>query len=186
MALSLVKGTKQVKMGFKYAIAQNIEKENTPLTDGLQNLFQKRILCDAELVCANDKIPCHKSVLAAKSPQFADVFAKDEPSAQRTEVRLYDSSSEACRLLLAYMYDLDTPYTPSNQQVNLEVLQMADTFGLPHLREVCAAFMAKELSTDTVIETICATQKYGLIQLRETILGQLTENKKALRDVAMA
>merc|ERR1719240_1631542 len=128
MALSLVKGTKQVKMGFKYAIAQNIEKENTPLTDGLQNLFQKRILCDAELVCAGDKIPCHKTVLAAKSPQFAEVFAKDEPSATRTEVRLYDSSPEACKLLLAYMYDMDAPYDPTSAQVNLEVLQLADTF----------------------------------------------------------
>merc|ERR1719240_248989 len=152
MALSLVKGTKQVKMGFKYAIAQNIEKENTPLTDGLRHLYEKRILCDAELVCAGGKMPCHKAVLAAKSPQFAEVFAKDEPSAQRTEVRLYDSSEESCRLLLAYMYDMDNQYKPSSAQVNLEVLQLADTFGLPHLRETCAAFMAKELNTDTLID----------------------------------
>merc|ERR1719355_54001 len=71
-------------------------------------------------------------------------------------------------------------------QINIEVLQLADTFGLPHLRETCAAHMARELNSDNVIDTICAAAKHNLKHLREKIIGQLTGNKKALQDIAAA
>merc|ERR1719235_2387820 len=81
---------------------------------------------------------------------------------------------------------MNAPYEPKSTSVNIEVLRLADTFGLPHLRETCAAHRAKELNTDNVIETICAAAKYGLTKLREKILGQLTGNNKALQDIASA
>lgn len=183
MAIALHSKSKCVKMGFKYPVQASTQPR---LADGMRELYKQRVLCDAELVSCSDRFPCHKVVLAAKSPKFAEVFVRDAETATRTEVRVYDASPEAVSLLLNYMYESEAEYEPRSQQVNLEVLQLADSFDLPHLKEVCASFMAKEVTTETVIETICACVKYGLAKLRERLLAQLTGNKKALQDLASA
>merc|ERR1719161_198548 len=101
-------------MGFKYTVSSHMEV--TALPAALRGLLKNRILCDAELVSSSDKLPCHKVVLAAKSKEFADVFANDEPMSdgRRAEIRLYDASPEACKLLLDYMYEVEEPYKPMN------------------------------------------------------------------------
>merc|ERR1712007_413346 len=74
-------------------------------------------------------------------------------------------------------------YNPRTQEINKDVLRLAQNFRLPGLTERAAHWLAKDLTTGNVVERLTICEDFGLNDLREKILEQLTYNKKALAEV---
>jgi len=88
--------------------------------------------------------------------------------------------------MLNYIYqvsDVDT-YQPESQDINKDVLRLAQNFHLPGLAELATRWMAQNLTTSNVVECLTTCEEFGLDELRGKILAQLTMNKKALFEVA--
>merc|ERR1719362_281738 len=90
--------------------------------------------------------------------------------------------------MLDFLYRMDTEalgdYNPRTQDINKDVLRLAQTFQLPGLTERATRFLARDLTTGNVVERLTICEDFGLHQLREKILEQLTFNKRALAEVA--
>merc|ERR1719197_2352381 len=91
--------------------------------------------------------------------------------------------------MLDYFYEIgyagshESTYTPASQAINADVLRLAQKYELPALRARATLFMTKELSTHNAVERLAICDEFGLTELRERILEQLTANKKALAEV---
>jgi len=155
---------------------------------GMRKFFQQREFCDAILVCEEQEFHVHKCVLAAKSEVFRTLL-KDT-----NEIRFSDiANPEAVRWMLDYFYEIGYGvsneaasaglYTPASQAINADVLRLAQKYELPALRARATLFMTKELSTHNAVERLAICDEFGLTELRERILEQLTANKKALAEV---
>lgn len=160
------------------------------LSTGLQELFRKGILTDVVLVCAQQHFPAHSVVLAAQSRVFKEGLAA-QPSPgpnMRNEVRLEIANPEAVKLMLNYLYNLDTDdlalFNPRTQEINRDVLQLARQFELPGLTELAMHWLGKDLTTGNLVERLSICDEFGLSELSEKILEQLTYNKAALHEVA--
>ncbi|CAE7552883.1 ARIA [Symbiodinium sp. CCMP2456] len=142
-------------------------------------------------VCADRTFYAHRIVLAAESEVFKSGLASvsKELIDGRQEIRLAEiSNPEAVKFMLDYMYQTDASvwedYNPRTQEINKDVLRLAQTFRLPGLTERAMHWLAKDLTTGNVVEVLTICEDFGLSQLGERILEQLTQNKKALAEVA--
>merc|ERR1712046_287951 len=75
-------------------------------------------------------------------------------------------------------------FNPRTQAVNQDVLQLAAQYELPGLTQQAMHWLSKDLTTGNVVERLQICEEFGLTELREKILEQLTYNKAALSEVA--
>jgi hypothetical protein len=166
------------------------------LADVIRSLYQKEEFCDANLVCGEKSFPCHKAVLVAKSQIFKEGLAQASPpagevAAARQEIRLVEvNNPEAVRFMLDYMYEMDAAvwkdYNPATQEINKDVLRLAQRFQLPGLTQRAMHWLSKDITTGNVIERLAICSEFGLDTLRGKIIEQLTTNRHALQEVAHA
>jgi len=165
----------------------------------LRELYRRGELTDVTLVCAEKSFGAHKVVLASESEVFrrglaaagAEAAAQGAAgeAAARQEVRLTDiSNPEAVKFMLDYMYQVDAAvwedYNPRTQEINKDVLRLAQHFKLPRLTERAMHWLSKDLTTGNVVERLSICEDFGLAKLREKILEQLTFNRRALAEIA--
>lgn len=161
--------------------AQNVDH----LGEGLRELYRRGDLTDVSLHCADQSFKAHQAVLAAQSEVLKEALREGG----KQEVRLADiANPEAVRFMLDFIYQMDTAvwddYSPQTQEINKDVLRLAENFRLPRLTERAMHFVGKEITTGNVVERLKICEDFGLVTLREKILEQLTYNKRALGEVA--
>jgi len=55
---------------------------NNLLLDGFNALRSQNLLCDVTLIAGNSRFPVHRSLLAACSPYFKEMFTKDNQAGE--------------------------------------------------------------------------------------------------------
>merc|ERR1712046_23009 len=156
----------------------------------MKDLYRSGTLTDIDLVCCEKKYAAHCVVLAAQSPIFRQqIQILPQTAGGRPELRLQDiHNPEAVKFMIDYLYEMDdsewAEYNPRTQDINKDVLTLARSFQLPGLTERAVRWLAKDLTTGNVVERLSICDEYGLGDLREKILEQLTLNRQALAEVA--
>merc|ERR1719359_1256191 len=94
------------------------------------------------------------------------------------EVRLVEvTNPEAVKLMLDHIYQIeDEEYNPKSQEINKDVLKLAQNFKLHGLQELATRYLSQELSTGNVVERLTICEDFAL--------EELTFNKQALAEVA--
>lgn len=186
-------GAKPVSLTVKLPAIKATEGDR--LGNGLRELYRRGEFADVSLICADRTFAAHRVVLSAQSEVFKQGLSANPaptPAAQvgtRQEVRLADvANPEAVKFMLDYIYQLDdsewADYNPRTQEINKDVLRLAQNFKLPGLTERATHWLAKDLTTGNVVERLTICEDFGLSDLRERILAQLTNNRRALAEVA--
>eukprot|EP00418_Pyrodinium_bahamense_P014612 CAMPEP_0179119384 /NCGR_PEP_ID=MMETSP0796-20121207/56196_1 /TAXON_ID=73915 /ORGANISM="Pyrodinium bahamense, Strain pbaha01" /LENGTH=232 /DNA_ID=CAMNT_0020817881 /DNA_START=42 /DNA_END=740 /DNA_ORIENTATION=+ len=162
------------------------------LGESLRELYRRGEFTDVALICAEQTFRAHRAVLASESEVFKEGLAAATAQAggsTQHEVRLTDiSNPEAVKFMLDYMYHMDAAvwedYNPRTQEINKDVLRLAQHFRLPGLTDRATQWLAKDITTGNVVERLSICEDFGLSKLREKILEQLTLNRKALAEIA--
>mmetsp|Transcript_60561 Transcript_60561/g.131248 ORF Transcript_60561/g.131248 Transcript_60561/m.131248 type:complete len:234 (+) Transcript_60561:69-770(+) len=182
-------GSKPVSLAVKLPAMKKQSEDH--LAQGLRDLYRRGEFTDVALVCANRTFCAHRVVLAAESEVFKRglVDMPKEGPESKQEVRLADiSNPEAVKFMLDFMYQMDAAiwedYNPRTQEINKDVLRLAQNFQLPGLTERAAHWLSKDITTGNVVERLTICEDFHLEVLRERILEQLTRNKAALAEVA--
>merc|ERR1719369_1529586 len=105
------------------------------------------------------------------------------------EIRIADiANPEAVKFMLDFMYETSSDewedYNPRTQEINKDVLRLAQNFRLPGLTERAMHWLARDITTGNAVERLTICEDFGLAVLKEKILEQLTFNKQALAEAA--
>jgi len=161
---------------------------NDSLATGLQELYRKGELADVVLLCSEQRFLAHRVVLASQSRCFREGLTLQPVEACRHEIRLEVSNPEAVKIMLDFLYMLDdkewATFNPRTQAINRDVLQLAQQLELPGLTRQAMHWLSKDLDTGNVVERLSICDEFGLSELKDKILEQLTYNKMALSEVA--
>merc|ERR1719482_1289208 len=156
--------------------------------NGIREIYLKNQFADVTLISGEDKdkFSAHKLVLAAKSEVLLEMFSQDKADEQLSncEIRLYETCPGAVKAFLDFVY-LDE-YNPKTEEINKDVLKLANQFKMPELTEKCAEILAKDITTTNVVDVLGLCEEFQLDRLREKIMQQLTSNRKVLNDVAQS
>lgn len=168
-----------------------------PLGEGLRDFYRRGDFTDVVLLCADQAFRAHRAVLAAKSQVFRAGFLPGQGAGSTgregagekalEEVRIAEvANPEAVKIMLDYLYEVDDPDPAGsgNPEINKDVLRLAQNFQMPGLAERAARWLTRDLTTGNVVERLAICEEFGLSDLHEKILEQLTFNKRALSDVS--
>ncbi|GIY69858.1 TD and POZ domain-containing protein 3 [Caerostris darwini] len=113
---------------------------------------------DVNLKCGSVTVPAHKSILAARSPVFAAMFATEMRENLTNVVDITDLDVSALRNMLTFMY--------SGRIENLtaasagDLLFAADKYQLQGLKTMCSDFLKSKLSLQNVLMILAAGDLY--------------------------
>lgn len=159
------------------------------IIQGLRLLLDRSELCDVVLIAGGQSLLAHRAVLAAVSSSFHECLTQlgsSEGSNPESLVLKLDDIShpEAVRSMLDCIYGpsggSSTEYNPSSEEANRDVLRLAQRFQISQLQEDASRWLARGLSTANVLDRLVACEEFGLTEVREKILEQLTANPEAL------
>jgi len=158
------------------------------LSTGLQELYRKGEFTDVVLMCAEQRFLAHRVVLASRSRCLKEGLASAPTPGMRHEIRLDVANPEAVKIMLDYLYMIDEKdwalFNPRTQAINREVLQLAKQFELTGLTQQAMHWLSEDLTTGNVVERLSICDEFGLCELSDKILQQLTLNREALAEVA--
>merc|ERR1711920_453642 len=110
-------------------------------------------------------------------------------AAKPMEIVLDDiAHPEAVRAMLdcVYGHGMGVPlkYNPSTDDVNRDVLRLAQRFQIIPLQDQASQWLASGLTTANLLDRLMACEQFGLTDVRNNILEQLIANPDALFVVA--
>lgn len=122
----------------------------TEVGKDLKNLFKNSSNSDIKVVVGTQIVPCHKIILASRSPWFkSKVFTTNEITMEKK------FSEEDSLLTLEYIYTGKVKVTQKNWET---ILKVSDFYGVSGLRRSCFDFMIKSLNKNTVLEVLHKAQ----------------------------
>jgi len=166
------------------------------IVGGLRLLLEKSELCDIILIAGGQSFLAHRAVLAAVSASFHECLMHVGSSegtsglaggtdSQSLVLKLDDiCHPEAVQAMLDCIYGpcagAPLEYNPSTEDANRDVLRLAQRFQVSQLEDQASQWLIKGLSTANVLERLVTCEEFGLVEVREKILEQLTQNPEAL------
>ena len=122
---------------------------------GLDELRDRKLLCDVHLVVEGAKFPAH--VLAAASPYFQAMFTGGFKENQMNEITLNDTSSVGLKCVLDAIYTAKLSLSAENV---CDILPLASQLQLNQIVEHCGRFLSRNITTQTCLGFLSTAEKY--------------------------
>ena len=126
---------------------------------GLDDLRDRKLLCDVHLVAEGAKFPAHRVVLAAASPYFQAMFTGGFKENQMSEITLNDTSSEGLKCVLDAVYTGELSLSVENV---CDVIPLANQLQLNEIVEHCGIFLTENISIHSCLSFLSIAEKYDL------------------------
>ena len=131
------------------------------------NSFRKsQTFCDVFLIVDNCRLPAHKVVLAASSPVFKASFTSELTAGDEFKVDLpeFIPETKIIEELLNYVYTGEAEISEENAD---ELLEIADYFDIPSLKQTCAEFLMINLKPSNCLAIQIFAERYRHQELHE-------------------
>jgi uncharacterized protein (UPF0248 family) len=170
---------KYKKMGHSVQLKNNIIKLNqiksdTCLQEEVMTNFNAMILehCDVTLVSTNNQeVPCHRFILAARSPVFKRLFTSQAATGEPCRESI-DSSTEALKAMVKYLYT----DTLENTDINEDLMNLADKYELTQMKELCLPFFVKKVRGDNCLKAYIYGHLHNYEPLKAAAFQAMDEN----------
>jgi len=108
-----------------------------------------------KLVCEEKVFPCHKAILAARSPVVARGLAQGEHMGRsvREAWQVQDSNPAAVGAMLNFIYDTDVPEM-EEEGMAVELLKLADFFEVLELKAAAKDQILRQLSASNALRAL--------------------------------
>jgi len=117
----------------------------------LQNMWDDVEFSDFKVVArGGEKIPCHRSILAAATPVFKGMMSGDMEEGRQGFV-IVDEPVEALRAMLRYMY-LGQLACDVEHTLLLDLLRLSDYYQVDDLARLCVSRLLPLIDKDNVVE----------------------------------
>ncbi|ODN02519.1 Speckle-type POZ protein-like B [Orchesella cincta] len=161
------------------------------LLSDLGKLFKEGNMTDIEISTAKTSFKAHKAILSARSPVFAAMLSTNMLEKEQNSVKILDFEDDVVRGMLEHIY------TGQTDLINVrpsELLQIADKYDLPFLKEDCEYKLAESLSLsmENVAAVLVVAQSHNAPFLKDQTIEFINcnlhklKNMKSFQDVAQA
>ena len=157
--------------------ASKIKLSTDHVLKGLDDLRDRKLLCDVHLVTEGAKFPAHRVVLAAASPYFHPMFTGGFKESQMNEITLSDTSSVGLKSVLDAIYTADLSLSVENV---CDVVPLASLLQLNEIVEHCERFLATNVSAGNCLHRLYFADRYDLQQVMDECTDFILEHFDAI------
>ena len=140
------------------------------------DFFMGNKLTDFRLSCGGEDFPCHKAILAARLPDFAQFF-EDDPKADHHKIEGFLPAK--VKQMLEFIYSETV-----NGEADLELLQLANRFKIKGLVKLCGRSLAKTVTLANSLDLLDVADRQpdgALKNLEDSVLDFCANNYWELR-----
>lgn len=142
------------------------------LLKGLNQLRQRRELCDVVLCAGENRVSAHRVVLSACSPYFNAMFTGKLLESQTQVIHLKEVDESALHILVDFAYTGKAHVTQENVQL---LLPAANMLQLNRVKEICCHFLIQQLHPSNCLGINKFAEAYSCQSLQK-------ESRKYIQD----
>jgi hypothetical protein len=158
---------------------ERAKKRKVNLGMDVSRLLNSHDMSDLTVICQGEELPCHRLILAARSPVFARGLASGGAWTE-AEGRWTVQGAEPVTVkdMLGYIYTSDIPEEALGARAG-ELLELASQYELPELEEACREALMKGLSLATAVSTLVLLDRHqGPGWDKEEVINFIKKNAK--------
>jgi hypothetical protein len=135
-------------------------------------------LCDFTFIVSGQRLPCHRAILAARSPVFRAMVSKAANTAEAAtgEATVTDATPAAMRKLIEFMYTDKVESMGESTADLADLFAAADKYGLAELNKLTERALAERFSTDNVADVLMLAYLHEAAWLKDRAMEFVREN----------
>uniref|UniRef100_A0A8C6QDG2 Speckle-type BTB/POZ protein-like n=1 Tax=Nannospalax galili TaxID=1026970 RepID=A0A8C6QDG2_NANGA len=144
----------------------NIDTLKVPecrLAEDLGNLWENTRFADCCFFVRGQEFKAHKSVLAARSSVFNEMFEHEMEESTKSPVEINDLDPEVFKEMMRFVY---TGKAPNLDKMAENLLAAADKYALGRLKVMCEEALCSNLSVENVADTLVLADLHSAEQLK--------------------
>ncbi|XP_057339877.1 speckle-type POZ protein-like [Microplitis mediator] len=131
-----------------------------------EDLYESELGSDVELIVQEEKFQAHKLVLMVRSPVFRAMLTTDMKENREKTVTIKDMNSEVFKSMLEFIY---TDEVSDLDDVAEQLLEAADKYQIPTLKEICAESLCKSVTIDNASRLLALAHLHNAKEMLEYI-----------------
>ncbi|RWS20851.1 BTB/POZ domain-containing protein-like protein, partial [Leptotrombidium deliense] len=132
---------------------------------------------DFKIVAEDREIPVHRIILKSASDKFEAMFELDMKEKREGKVYINDRSYDSVKALVDYIYGNEVS---NARDVCRELLEMADEYNIPKLKNDCENYIKGRLNHSNVYETLVHAYRFNACDLMDAALRYICDHRKEL------
>ena len=126
--------------------------------EDMKSISNKTESTDVDVICGEKMFRCHKNVLCARVPAFEKFLLGESLENELDRIEIKDSAPEVVEMMLSYLYTGVVEEIP--QEWELELLKIADKYGLDPLKLACGDNLISNLTASNYFVTYTEIDKF--------------------------
>ncbi|XP_065203289.1 speckle-type POZ protein B-like isoform X2 [Planococcus citri] len=160
-------------IGDTITASNHFPADESNLTHDFEKLFNDEDSSDVIIEIDGKKYPAHKSVLAARSSVFHDMFKNDTMKSQRNRIEIKDTDEKNFQEVLRYIY---TGKVENLNDIVFELIPVAEKYNLAPLKTACLHALSALLSEKTAVKILIMAELNGAQSLKTQAIEYILEN----------
>jgi len=131
---------------------------------------------DIALCIGNNKLYCHKLILASSSNFFARMFDCGMKESKSNEITLKEVEFDTVKIAVTFLYTDQIEH----KKVDFNLLAVADMYEILPLRNACITTLSNTISLNNVAEIWLTAYQHNIEELAYDSIAFMVQNWKAL------
>ena len=153
------------------------DKPQLELLNDYESLLNNQKLCDVTIIISDKKIHAHKTILAAHSPVFMNMFSNETIENREGILEITDIEFKVFQELLRFIY---SGKIESMDTVVNDLLVAADKYWIRGLLLKCELYLQSILNVDNVIDILVLADNHNAENLRISAIKYFIVRKKEI------
>lgn len=153
---------------------KNMHDKSLSLSEDIARGFGDPTLCDVVFVCQDKEFPCHKFILAQRSPVFGAMFKNPGVVENiNNKVVIKDIKPNILEEFLRFIY---TDEVPKMRDFRTGLLKAADKYMVPKLKNLVCASLYEDLNARSAAKVLILAHTYKADELRSNVVEFIARN----------
>lgn len=146
------------------SVVEKPEDPNAQLGQDLAAILNSSQWSDVTLICEGREFPCHKAILASRSPIFNAMFTHQNSREVLTnKVEIEDMEPKVLSELLTFIYT-------GSCSIEEGLLAAADKYILPRLKSRCESLLWQKIDDENCCRILNLADQHSAFQLKKNAL----------------
>lgn len=148
--------------------------ENTSYNSDMKSMLYNAedFFSDVVINCRDGTIPCHSSILSARSPYFLAMFNTPMKEKFSKVIEIQEMDKATCYVLLEFIYTGKV----SNDKISLPLFEAADKYNIRDLMGHCSNHLKRKLNRGNCFQTLICADTHADSSLKDAAMDFILEN----------
>jgi cobalamin biosynthesis protein CbiD len=148
------------------------------LEEDLSSLLNQEKYADVVFEVEGQKIYAHRSILSARCEFFRNLFGSGMKEAKDSIIKMEENTYTGLHAFLSYLYTGRFPEIST--ETAFEILQLAESYFLTHLKYECEKIIINGISVENVVSILLEAEKYSAEDLKKTCMNYIEKHKNEI------